>query len=171
LFDAFDTRFSKISLNLYSKHEIMQIVKINNPEWPLDACERVAHYCSRMPREALSFATEMQLEADMSGGSWKEIAATVAADNEIDEYGMHLKRLAILTALGQGPVAEKRMPIVAAVKQEELDKFIMPWLLSSIIDEPALVTVSRKGYTITKAGLAELDKRGIENNGEVALAA
>lgn len=168
LFDAFDTRFSKVHVNLYNKNEIAQIVKINYPSWPFRACMLAAHYCSRVPRETLSFAKEMQLEYNMSPRSWDEIARSVAIDNEIDEYGMTLKRLTILKALGQGPIAEKRLPMIAGVKVEELNKFIMPWLLVTTEDQPPLVTVTSKGFAITEAGLAELDKRGIAHKGEAA---
>lgn len=172
LFDAFDTRFMKVILNLYKKDEIAEIVQMNYPDWTLDTCKLVAHYCGRVPREALAFAREMRLEKGMRPkASWAEAAAKVAFDSEIDEFGMTFKRLAILKALGQGPVAEKRLPIIANVKPEELDKFIMPWLLANTEDEQAFVTVSTKGYTITEAGLEELEKRGLDHNGEEALAA
>jgi len=171
LFDAFDTRFVKIFLNLYTRHEISQIIKMNYEDWPREACQLVAHYCPRVPREALAFAREMELEYNMNPIAWQEIARRVAADNEIDEFGMTYKRLAILKALGQGPVAEKRLPIVAGVKAEELDKFTMPWLLASIQDQGPMVTVGTRGYYITEVGLEELDKRSIGHRGKQALAA
>ena len=161
LFDAFDTRFVKIILNLYDKETIAQIVQSHYPQWDLEICRIVASYCARVPREALAFAREMQLEYNMHPGPWANVAAKIAEDNEIDAFGMSYKRLAILKALGHGPVAEKRLPIVAGVKQEELDKYIMPWLLEFTDDQEAFVHVTRRGYSLTKAGIAELDKRGI----------
>ncbi len=161
LFDAFDTRFIKVQLNLYKKEEVAQIVSAIYPEWDADVCNLVAHYCSRVPREALDFAKEMRLEHNMNPKDWKEIAAKVAEDSEIDQYGMTFKRLAILKALGQEPVAAKRLPIIAGVKEEELEKFILPWLLESTDDQPPYIGVSQRGYIITEAGLVELDKRKI----------
>jgi hypothetical protein len=149
-----------------------KIVQAHNPEWELSICRLVAHFCGRVPREALAFAREMQLEYNMNPyESWKNVAYAVAEDNEIDPYGMSYKRLAILKALGQGPVAEKRLPIIAGCKSEELEKFILPWLLATTEDQAALVTVSHKGYSITEAGLKELDLRKIPHEGKGAMAA
>ncbi len=103
--------------------------------------------------------------------AWVQVAYRVAEDNEIDPHGMSYKRLAILKALGYGPVAEKRLPIIAGAKAEELEKFILPWLLATTDDQPALVTVTHKGYTITESGLKELDLRKIPHNGKGAMAA
>lgn len=172
LFDAFDTRFTKCILNMYTKEEVAKIVQVNNPEWEMSVCRLVAHFCGRIPRESLAFAREMQLEYNMNPHlTWVQVARKVAEDNEIDEFGMIYKRLAILKALGQGPVAEKRLPIIAGCKSEELEKFILPWLLASTEDQSALITVTHKGYTITEAGLKELDIRRIPNNGKGAIAA
>ncbi len=169
LFDAFDTRFSKVVLNLYTKNEVAQIVNFNNPDWEMDICNLVAHYCGRVPREALAFAREMRLEHNMNPLlPWAKVARKVASDNEIDDFGMSYKRLAILKALGQGPIGEKRMPIIVGVKAEELDKFIMPWLLASTEDQSALVTITSKGFAVTSAGLAELNLRKISYNAEAA---
>ena len=52
-----------------------------------------------------------------------------------------------------------------------LAKFIMPWLLATTDDQESLITVTHKGYTITEAGLKELDIRKIPNKGKVAAAA
>lgn len=172
LFDAFDTRFTKCIINLYTKAEVEKIIKVNYEDWGESVCKLVAHFCGRIPREALAFAREMQLEHNMHPHqSWEATARVVATDNEIDEFGMTYKRLAILKALGQGPVAEKRLPIIAGCKAEELEKFIMPWLLATTEDQDALITVTTKGFTITEAGLRELDIRKISNKGKHAVAA
>ena len=172
LFDAFDTRFTKCILNLYTKDEVAKIVQVHNPDWDMSVCRLVAHFCGRIPREALAFAREMQLEHNMNPNhSWQTVAYSVAEDNEIDPLGMTYTRLAILKALGRGPIAEKRLPIIAGCKAEELDKFILPWLLATTDDQAALVTVSCKGYSITEAGLKELDVRKIPNEGKGAVAA
>lgn len=172
LFDAFDTRFTKCILNLYTKDEVAKIVQYNNPDWDFSICRLVAHFCGRVPRESLAFAREMRLEHNMNPyDDWVKVAHRVASDNEIDALGMTYKRLAILKALGNAPVAEKRLPIIAGVKGEELQKFILPWLLATTDDQEALVSVSHKGYVITEAGLKELDIRKIPNNGKGAMAA
>jgi Holliday junction resolvasome RuvABC ATP-dependent DNA helicase subunit len=170
LFDAFDTRFSKIHLKLYTLDEIAQIIHINNPDWDMDVCKIVAKYAGRVPREALAFAHEMRLEGEMSDDDddWENVAARVAEDNNIDPMGMTYQRLSILTALGQGPIAKGNLGGIVDCKQPELIKFVMPPLLATTADQLPLVKITSKGYAITKAGLDELDKRSISYDPSLA---
>ena len=69
------------------------------------------------------------------------------------------QRLRVLKSLGQGPIAANRLPNSAGCKIEELDKFILPWLLESTEEAPPMVIVTSRGYSITEAGLDELNKR------------
>jgi Holliday junction resolvasome RuvABC ATP-dependent DNA helicase subunit len=166
LFDAFDTRFQKVNLQLYSMKEMAEIVKMNNPDFDEDVCLLVAKYNSQVPREALAFARDMRVEKEMSGSdSWEDVAKVVAKDHGIDEHGMTIARAEILRILGQGPVSAAQLPFVVHVKPDELRKFILPPLMSRTPDRESLVTVSARGYTITKAGLEELDRRSISNRG------
>ena len=162
LFDAFDVRFNKIELSLYSRKEISQIIQNKYSDWTKEACDLVAHYCSRIPREALAFAREMQLEKEMHpDNSWEDVAKIIAEDNNIDPFGITYTRLKILKQLAFGPIASKRLPIIAGVKEEELNKFILPWLLEPTEEDEPLITVSQRGYVLTEAGIAELGKRNI----------
>lgn len=167
--DAFDTRFDKIKLNLYTKAEVIRIVQHNFPEFNEQTCDLIAKFAGRVPREVLAFARETKLERKMTGCSWEQAAKSVAADREIDEYGMTLQRVEILKALGEGPIAKNRLASVAQCKEEELIKFIMPELMANISDRKPLVNVMSRGYVITQEGLNELDKRGLSHKGEVAL--
>lgn len=168
LFDAFDTRFSKISLSLYSAHEIAQIIKYNHPSLPDAACFEVAKYAGNVPREALAFAREMILEREASGAEWTDCASVVAEDNAIDKFGMTYQRVKILQALGKHPIPADRLSHIAGVKPLELRKFVLPPLLSC---QTPLVTVCNKGFVITPAGLKELDKRMIRYNAQEAIPA
>lgn len=166
LFDAFDTRFQKIVLRLYSREEMAKIIKMSNPDWSDEVCLLVAKYNSQVPREALAFARDMRVEHEISPQAWQDVAAQVAEDHGIDPFGMTYTRVEILKALGQAPMSASQLPFVAHVKEDELRKYIMPPLLARTPDQKIpLVTVTSKGYTITGAGLAELDKRGICNRG------
>jgi Holliday junction resolvasome RuvABC ATP-dependent DNA helicase subunit len=119
----------------------------------------------------LEFARYMKLVQAMEPGrEWADVAREVAADEGVDEFGMHETHVSILRALGQGPVAKNRIVNVAGRKAEEVERFIMPWLLTETEDQPALVTVTNKGYTITPEGLKELEKRGVPHKGSAALA-
>ena len=141
-----------------------KIVKLANPEFSADVCQLVAHYNSRVPRKALEFARYMKLIRQMDPTQeWADVAREVAADEGIDEFGMHESHLTILKALGQGPIAKNRIVNVAGRKAEEVERFIMPWLLTDTEDQPALVQVTHQGYAITPAGVAELDRRGISH--------
>lgn len=172
LFDAFRTRFSPIMLKYLSKSDVAKIVKLNNPDLSEDVCMLVSHYNSRIPRKALEFARYMRMIKEMNpDDSWEEVASKVAFDEGIDEYGMHEIHLKILKALGQGPIARNRISFVAGRKDEEVEKNILPWLLTETDDQPALVSVSSRGYVITKEGLQELEKRGIPHNGNLLDAA
>jgi Holliday junction resolvasome RuvABC ATP-dependent DNA helicase subunit len=72
---------------------------------------------------------------------------------------MHEVYLKVLKALKGGPVSRKRMATVVGRKDEEVERYIMPFLLTETDDQPALVLVSRRGYQLTAAGEAELRKR------------
>lgn len=171
LFDAFDTRFQKINLNLYTKKEMAQIIRIKNSDWPIEICELVAHYNPFVPREALTFANDMRAEHEMNpDDSWDVIARRIAEDHGIDEYGMTLQRLKVLEVLGQGPISASQLPHLIFVKEDELRKFVLPPLQAITTEQPVpLITVSSRGFTITQAGLKELDRRGISNRGIEAI--
>jgi Holliday junction resolvasome RuvABC ATP-dependent DNA helicase subunit len=168
LFDAFDTRFVKLALHMYSQETVAQIVHTYYPTWDIEVCRRVAHYSSRVPREALAFAREMELEYNMTHADWKAVAAKVAADNDVDEYGMTFQRLSVLRALAGGHVASNRLALTVGVRTEEMDKYIMPWLMESTDDQTPMVQVTSKGYSLTASGMKELEKRGIPYNSEEA---
>jgi Holliday junction resolvasome RuvABC ATP-dependent DNA helicase subunit len=170
LFDAFRTRFSPVNLTYLTKAEIAKIIGLANPDFDEEVCKLVARYNGRIPRKALEFARYMKMVRNMNPSrSWADVAAEVASDEGIDEFGMPKQHLMILKALGQAPIAKNRLMNVVGVKNEELERFIMPQLLTATEDMPAVVVVTNKGYTITAAGLAELDKRGIKHNGVKAL--
>lgn len=170
LFDAFDTRFQKVNLRLYSKKEMAKIIKMNNPDWSDDVCLLVAKYNSHVPREALAFARDMRVEHDMSGSvSWEQAAAIVAQDHGIDALGMTNSRVDVLKALGQRPISCTQLQYVVHVKEDELKKFVMPPLLAKTSESEPLVTVSTRGYTITLEGLRELEKRSLPNRGFEAM--
>ena len=71
LFGPFDSRFTKVELDMYGTEEIAMIVYIDNHKWfDREVCRLVAKYCSRLPREALDFAKAMKQEYDLNGGDW-----------------------------------------------------------------------------------------------------
>lgn len=168
LFDAFDNRFCEINLKPYTKAEIAQIVQKNYPEWSDELCEIVAHYQSRIPRKALEFAREIDMEKKQGNrAGFKRIAGEIAKENGIDEHGMSDRHIKILKLLGEAPVSKERMALLLNVKEKELVRRIIPSLMIETEDMPALITVSKSGYVITKAGLAELDKRHISYSEDV----
>lgn len=164
LFEAFRTRFSPVVLTYLNRADIAKIVHLANPDLTLEVCNLVSKYNARIPRKALEFARYMRMvKAMQPGDTWEEIARQVASDEGIDEFGMHEVHLKILRALGQGPIAKNRIALIAGRKDEEVDRNILPWLMVATDDQPAFITVTGRGYTITEAGVAELDKRGIDH--------
>lgn len=171
LFDAFDTRFEKLTLNLYSKAEVSKIINKGFPELDNKICNMIAQYNGNIPREALSFARESILTKDMDECSWESAIKTVAGERDIDEFGMTAQRVNAIAALGQRPLPANQLARIVGCKEEELRKFIMAPLVCVTPDqpEPLVLVASGVGYYITNSGFKELDKRNIEHNGVMAL--
>ena len=161
LFGPFVTRFDKVYLELYTAEQMANIIQRSNKDWDIEVCRIVSKFGGRIPREVKSFAEEMRLEAQMNPGDWTEIARRVAIDKDIDEHGMSLQQITVLKALSDGPVAQGRMSDLIGCQIEEMERMIMPTLLASTPDQPAMVKVSSQGYTLTDAGYAQLDLRDI----------
>jgi Holliday junction resolvasome RuvABC ATP-dependent DNA helicase subunit len=171
LFGPFDSRFTKVELEMYGAEDIAAIVHLDHPGWNLPLCRLAAQYASRVPREVLDFAKAMEQEHDLNGGDWQAVAARVARSLKIDRHGLTRRRLNVLVALGQvGAVSKGHMADFAGCGLEELEKFVMPALLIATTDDPAMVVVTSRGYAITRRGLEELDKRGIPHRGEEVVA-
>ena len=170
LFGPFDSRFTKIQLDYYTREEMAEIVHLNNKDFSDEVCHLVAKFAGYIPREALDFAKEMRAEKNLSDDkTWEEAALQVADDRGVDETGMSRKSLKILTALGQGAVSKGRLATEARCGQEELEKYVLPMLMSDLTGDPAFVTICSKGCCLTEAGLAYLNKRGIPNKGAEAI--
>ena len=60
LFGPFDSRFTKVELEMYGAEDIAAIVHLDHPGWNLPLCRLAARYASRVPREALDFAKAME---------------------------------------------------------------------------------------------------------------
>lgn len=162
LFDAFRTRFNPVQLKYLTRVEVARIVELAHGDLGPDVCRLVAHYNPRVPRKALEFARLMKMYKGMEPDlSWELVARQVAADEGIDEHGMAEVYLKVLKGLKGGPVSRKRMATVVGRKEEEVERFVMPWLMSETDDQAALVTMSRRGYVLTEAGEEELRRRGL----------
>lgn len=164
--EAFHSRLGMhLIWNAAGKEEVARIIRHNHPNMPQVACDLVAHY-QQVPRKAISFANQMLLEISMMNCTWEEAAAKIAEVNGIDEYGMPSQQLSILKALGQRPIAKKNLTIHGKCRIEELERIILPPLLDEADNRGSLVGITGKGYAITRAGLKELDKRGIAHKGD-----
>lgn len=163
LFDAFDTRFMKIMLQAYSRDQIAKILHFNNPSWSFEVCELASKYSSNIVREANQFAYEMINYSNMHPElSIYEVADEVAELNGIDPFGMSYQRLDVLRYLSvKGCTSRSNLAQAIQVKEEELEKFILPPLKTLTDDELPKITSSSKGYKITDYGIKELEKREI----------
>jgi Holliday junction resolvasome RuvABC ATP-dependent DNA helicase subunit len=157
---AYDSRFSQIILNSYTRQEIAQIVQLNNPDWDMDFCELITKYGGTIPRKVLLFAEDVQRAIRMDGGPCLELLKTVARQHQIDKYGMPFQVLAVLRSMEFGPVSKARMCGVAGVENAELENYIMPPLLNISADgDPPLVTIESRGFALTEVGGNELRMR------------
>lgn len=162
LFDAFRSRFSPLNLTYLSRREIGGIVRLAHPDMPNEACERIAFYNSRVPRKALEFARYAKIVKSMSPDeTWDEVIRRVASDEGIDELGMQSVHRRVIEALASSPVSRSRMPTVVGRKKEEVERYVMPWLMSDTEDGKALVRVSNRGFELTDEGVAACRNRGI----------
>jgi Holliday junction resolvasome RuvABC ATP-dependent DNA helicase subunit len=162
LFDAFLNRFTEINLVPYTKQEIAQIIRLNFPEWGEVESSLAAHFQPRIPRKAIDFAKEMKMEKEINPQKkWHQIAVQVAEENNIDEHGLPLKHLQLLQAVSRRPVSKERITMMLNVKIKELTNYILPWLMNSTSDNPALITISTAGIRLTYQGYIELKKRNL----------
>jgi hypothetical protein len=51
LFGPFDSRFTKVELEMYGTEEIARIVRLDNPDWDVETSLLAARYCPRVPRD------------------------------------------------------------------------------------------------------------------------
>ncbi|CAE7860173.1 ruvB [Symbiodinium microadriaticum] len=177
LFDAFENRLgTAIEWHPAGPEQVAKIVKMKtdkafdnneiNYRLPEDVCGLVAKY-RRVPREAISFGVKMAQKKDMMDTwPWADVAAQVASDIGLDEYGMTHKQVMILTALGQRPIAQSRIHNIAKCRAEQVERYELPPLMDySTTEGPLVVPVPGKGLCITEAGLAQLDQRKVEHKG------
>lgn len=101
---------------------------------------------------------EMKPEPNLS--QWLQVIETARIDEGVDEYGMQEVHRKVLQALCKAPVAMSRMPLVVGRKKEEVERYVMPWLMTETGDSKALVTVTHKGYDLTDSGRAACFLRG-----------
>lgn len=162
LFDAFRSRFSPLVLTYLNNNDIARIVSIAHPDIPPEACSLVAFFNSRVPRKALEFARYVKIVKQMcKDDGWDSVIRRVALDEGIDEFGMQSIHRKVIEALAQSPVPAGRMPIVVGRKKEEVERYVMPWLMSESDDSKSMVKVTHKGFELTDYGLEQCAIRGI----------
>lgn len=164
LFDAFRSRFSQVRLKYLTKKQIAQIVKLSHPELGMDVCDKIAFYNGLITRKTLDFAVLVKMTAAMGVKSMMEVVDEVAMMEGVDKFGMNEVQVLVLKSLANGDVAKGRLVGLVGVKAEELDNFVMPELMATVEDRPALVKISNRGYGLTAEGVKELSKRGVTCN-------
>lgn len=160
LFDAFIGRFTELALNPYTKKEVAQIVQFNFPHWSIVESALAAHFQPRLPRKAIEFAKEMDMEKTINPQkSWHEVAVQVAEENQIDMHGMPLKHLELLKFISCRAYSKERVAIALNIREKELKSSVLPCLMNPTPDSPALVTISTGGIRLTYDGYLELKRR------------
>lgn len=177
LFDAFRSRFlNSIEWAPASREELPRIIKagldnkVSTGELtlpiPLEACDSIARYTT-VPRMAIhGFGTQVVLQKQLiPSQTWEEACVTVAADLQIDQWGMTKKGLMILEALGKRPIARGRLGDICKCRTAQIEKMELPALMQHNNGGPFALSVTGRGMCITESGLRELDKRGVAHNG------
>jgi Holliday junction resolvasome RuvABC ATP-dependent DNA helicase subunit len=178
LFPAFESRFlTAIEWHPATERELSLMIKAGLDvkyksgeipiPLPMEACEIIARY-QKVPRLAIhSFGVKVAEQKDMyPSDTWEEACETVARELGMDEYGLTKRQVFILQALGQRPTAEGRLGDLCHCTVEHVKRFELPALMQYHNGGPYVVPVSGKGMCITKAGLAQLDKRGLPHKGD-----
>lgn len=155
---AFRTRFLRVDLESPTYDEVVQIVKLNNQNFDMETCKRIVFYGSLIPREALAFARSVKRYVERFGGTPESCVWACAQREGIDQWGLHRKRIEILTALKESDLNLRNLSAAIGCKGEEVTDHWLPPLLFA---KPALVKFNRPDYSITQEGLEELNKRGI----------
>lgn len=155
---AFRTRFLRVDLEPPTYDEVVQIVQLNNEDLDNKTCKEIVFYGSLIPREALAFARSVKRYAERVGDNPSTCVWACAQREGIDQWGMHKKRIEILTALKNSSLNLRNLSAAVNCAGEEVTEHWLPPLLFS---KPALVHFDRPDYSITAEGLKELNKRGI----------
>lgn len=175
LFDAFDNRFS-VHINWASAdvEEGALIVKRKLDgdlergdipfTMPMEAARLVSQF-RRVPREAIGFSRKMVQEKDMSNCSWEDAANRIAKDMGLNKWGMTVRQVKVLSALGQRPISKNNLTTVAGCRIEELERYVLPELMDYSNGGPLMASMPR-GSAITRAGLKRLDEMGIKHRGD-----
>lgn len=166
----FDRLRNRVTWNSAGPDEIKKIVRFDSERknsedptkdvLPEEACALVAYY-ELNPRKAIAFADLMRMEKRMSDCSWAEAAARVAADCGIDQFGMPLVVVKLLTALAKRPISDKNIINSIGCRREQFEAEYKPVLTREVDDVGPLAVPTRSGWAITKYGIAELKRREI----------
>lgn len=154
---AFRSRFTKIELISPTFDEVVQIVKLNFPQFPIETCSKVVFYGSIIPREALAFARKVERYADRIGMIPNDCVEVCAQREGIDQWGMKQKEIHILQVLRNSGGCNLRN-LCAAVFCEA-DELVKCWIPKLLFMRPPLVVYDGSVYKITKMGENELSKR------------
>lgn len=101
-----------------------------------------------------------ELKPEPKLSQWLQVIENARIDEGVDSYGMQEVHRKVLQALCKSPIAMSRMSLVVGRKKEEVERYVMPWLMTETGDSKALVTVTHKGYDLTESGRAACLLRG-----------
>jgi Holliday junction resolvasome RuvABC ATP-dependent DNA helicase subunit len=166
LFPPFAQRLpTKLLWHAASPKEIAQIIKLHFPHFTAESCDAVAKY-ARIPRQAKNFAMHMEMHQRQWKCDCNEAALAIARESGIDEYGMTMRQVKILTALGQRPISKATLAGIIDCNLEALEGVELPFLKGYADGGPFVVSCGGRGLAITRAGLKQLDLRGITHKGD-----
>ena len=157
----FRSRFMEVKLFAYTEDNVAEIVQSRFPDMPDEVARLAAQHGCLVPRQALNFAKLFRFEQGYRSIGWLEAAQNVAAKKGIDEWGMTSERREILTLLGKHEsLSKEKLVLFSGQSEIELDETILPPLVNPAIGEP-LIQQGGRGWSLLRAGVEALEKRGI----------
>lgn len=159
---AFDSRTQKVFLQPYTRQEVAQILAFKFPQFDEATRLSLAGYGRCIPRECINFAEQVERAAKRSDTSYNEACEQIAIRNGVDAEGLNAQHLSVLVALKSNEtMSHKHLADQIRVAPEDLENYVLPPILIQLPDRPPLVSVSSRGYELTKAGKEALQQRNL----------
>lgn len=159
---AFRTRFRRIDLVAPTFEQVVQMV-MQQFHYDLVWCVELVKYGGVIPRECFSFVRSVEESARRNNTDIQTAIRFVASREGIDNYGMRVQRLRILTELkkaGKDGCLLRSLVYGTGCQSEDLLNHWLPSMQVAPPGQEPLVLFDGR-YYITQTGLQELDKRGL----------
>lgn len=152
LFRPFETRFTTLQLKPYSLSELAVIVKTRFNKFADDVCLKISKY-SRIPRVAISFATQVELASERMKLSYSNAVDLIAKRKGIDPSGLDERQIKVLKFVASDDAGKSMHQLCGYIgcAESEFKDSVIPTLLYDYDDRLPLIRITNR-YKITEAG-------------------